>query len=144
MSKRLGRPTVRTPARAKIICDGLARGLPFVHACAVAGITFQTFNVWRNRDEKFRAQIDESIAKGVDRRLKKIEDASDAGDWRASAWLLEHCQPEHFARNRLEVTGAGGAPLMGAVAIYLPRKDGDANGAPAVTVNARKEIENGR
>jgi hypothetical protein len=105
--KRLGRPTVRTPARAKIICDGLARGLPFVHACAVAGITFQTFNVWRNRDEKFRAQIDESIAKGVDRRLKKIEDASDAGDWRASAWLLEHCQAEHFSKTRIQVEAVG-------------------------------------
>lgn len=143
MSKKTGRPTVRTLGRARTICSALARGLPYIHACAVARISFETFSRWRGSDEQFRAQIDEAIAKGVDRRLRKIEDASAAGDWRASAWLLEHCQPEHFARNRLEVTGAGGTPLMGAVAIYLPQKDGNANGSPVVALNARKEIGNG-
>jgi hypothetical protein len=104
---RLGRRTVQTPERAKIICDALARGLPFVHACAIAGISFQTFSVWRTRDEKFRAEIDRAIALGVERRLKTIETAADTGDWRASAWLLEHCQPEHFSKSRIQVEAVG-------------------------------------
>ena len=109
MSKKIGRPTVRTPARAKIICNAIGRGLPFVHSCGVAQISFETFSRWRSSDEKFRAQIDEATAKGVSRRLKKIEDAAQT-DWRAAAWLLERCPgaAEFYGRNRLEVTGASG------------------------------------
>jgi hypothetical protein len=76
-------------------------------ACAIAGISFQTFSVWRNRDEKFRQQIDEAIACGVDARLKAIETAAATGDWRASAWLLEHCQPEHFSKTRIQIEAVG-------------------------------------
>ena len=53
--------------------------------------------------------------KGIERRLKAIEAAQAGGDWRASAWILEHCHPQHFSRNRIEVTGADGGPLTGAV-----------------------------
>ncbi len=120
---RGGRPSKRTPRNAKLICDGLARGLPFTHACAVARVSLETFSSWRKNDEAFRQRVERAIAQGVDARLKKIEAASEAGDWRASAWLLEHCQPEHFAKNRLEVTGAGGAPLMAGVQLYLPKKN---------------------
>jgi hypothetical protein len=103
---RLGRRSVQTPERAKVICEALARGLPYGHACAVAGISFQTFSVWRNRDTKFRQQIDEAIARGVEKRLKIIEDAART-EWRAAAWLLEHCQPEHFSKSRIQVEAVG-------------------------------------
>ncbi|HXE41971.1 MAG TPA: hypothetical protein VN516_03015 [Candidatus Baltobacteraceae bacterium] len=56
--------------------------------------------------------------------MQKIESASDSGEWRAAAWLLEHCNPEKFARNRIEVTGADGSPIAaGMIQIYLPRKE---------------------
>jgi hypothetical protein len=42
----------------------------------------------------------------------------------------------------LEVTGADGAPLAGAVAVYLPQKDGDQNGRPIDAMKTIKEIEN--
>lgn len=103
-----GRRSVQTAERAKIICDSLARGLPYVHACAVAGISFQTFSVWRSRDENFRQQIEEAIASGVSARLAVIEKAAGIGsDWRAAAWLLEHCQPEHFAKSRVQAEVSG-------------------------------------
>jgi hypothetical protein len=38
---------------------------------------------------------------------------------------LEHTAPQHFARNRIELTGADGSPLAVGIGIYLPRKDGD-------------------
>jgi hypothetical protein len=97
--------------------------MPFSHACAVARIAFQTFCDWRNTDADFHRQIEEAVARGVNARLKVIEKAANLGDWRASAWMLEHCQPQHFARNRLEVTGADGAPLAAGVQLYLPRKE---------------------
>lgn len=144
--KRIGRPTVRTLPRAKIICNAIGRGLPFTHACAVARISFETFSRWRSSDEKFRAQIDEATAKGVDRRLKVIERATNSQDeairLRAACWFLEHTQPQHFARNRIEISGADGSPLAVGIGIYLPQKDGDANGTPVVTVDTVKEVEN--
>jgi hypothetical protein len=118
--KKTGRPTVRTQRRARIICNALARGLPACHACACAGISFMTFSTWRTHDDKFRQRIEAAIAKGIDRRLKKIEKAS-ADDWRASAWLLEHCPgaAEHFSKSRVEVTGPDGESLPGAQVAVL-------------------------
>jgi transposase len=133
--RKKGRPTVRTPERAKILCDAVAAGLPFIQACAVAKICAETFCKWRDQDANFRQAIETAVALGVARRLKKIEDASDAGDWRASAWLLEHVHPQYFSRNRIEVTGADGAPLSVTVAVCLPQKDDE----PAIEVHAIPE-----
>jgi hypothetical protein len=54
--------------------------------------------------------------------------------------MLEKCHPEHFAKNRVEVTGADGGPLAGVVSIMLPPKtDGNGGGLPVVTVPALAE-----
>lgn len=134
-----GRPSKFTPELVKRILKCVERGMPLSLACEAAGIEFCTLQVYRKKHPDFAAHIKAAIAKGVEKRLKKIEDASDAGDWRAAAWLLEHCQPEHFSRNRIEVSGPDGSPLAAAVAIYLPAKDPITT---AVTVNPAKQIEN--
>jgi transposase-like protein len=134
-----GRPTKFTPDTVKNILKCLGQGMPLSLAARAAGINPLTLTVWRRKHPAFDEAAARAIARGVEKRLKKIEDASEAGDWRAAAWLLEHCQPEHFARNRVEVTGADGAPLAAAVAIYLPQKDGD---KPIVDVNPSKQIQN--
>ena len=99
---RGGRPTKCTPENAAIICAAISRGLPMIHACRVAGISYATFCAWRDRDPKFVEQIDEAKANGVSSRLAIIEKAAANGDWRASAWLLEHCAPEHFSKTRVQ------------------------------------------
>lgn len=101
-----GRPTVRTPETAEIICDAVARGMPFRLACHVAKISPTTFNEWKAEDATFAEQLEEAIARGVDVRLRTIEEASH-GDWRAASWLLEHCLPEHFAKSRIQVEAVG-------------------------------------
>src|SRR5204863_7701795 len=110
---------------------------PQTMATSVAGISQQTFFNWKRDDPDFQREIEEAIAKGVDARLQSIEKAADLGDWRASAWLLEHCQPQHFAKNRLEITGADGRPLAAGVTLYLPKKETAVveveTGAPVLT-----------
>src|ERR1035441_4270306 len=81
----------------------------------------------RGRVSKFTAptmrRFLRCVARGVDARLKRIVEATST-DWRAAAWLLEHCQPQHFGKTRLEVSGTDGAPLIAGVTLFLPRKEG--------------------
>jgi hypothetical protein len=131
VKKRTGRPSKCTPENAKRLCEAIGRGLPFVHACAVVSISFQTFSDWRSRDAKFREQIEQAIAEGISKRLAVIEKAA-ADDWRAAAFLLQTCpgSSEHFGRQRtaehqhVHISGER-------VLIYLPEKQ------------HAKEIENG-
>jgi hypothetical protein len=139
----MGRPTKFTPETRARLVQLIARGLPFVHACHAAGISFQSFLTYRNRHDDFREEIEQAVAAAIEKRLKIIEDAAEKGDVNSAKWLLEHLHPAHFARNRIEVTGADGAPLAGAIALYLPQKDAGNGGAHLVTVDAMKELENG-
>lgn len=141
--KKLGRPTKLDNARArKKLIELIAKGVPNSHACAAVGISVPAFCAYREKHEWFRDELARATGIGVEARLRKIENASAAGDWRASAWLLEHCQPEHFSKNRLEITGADGGPLTAGIGIYLPKKD---NGhEQVIEVVPAKQIENER
>ena len=98
--RKRGRRSLRTPERAAAIADALGRGLAVSAACAIAGIGTRTFHTWRNNNVAFQDQIEEAISRGIDNRLKRIEAASDSGDWRASAWLLEHTT-DMFSKQRV-------------------------------------------
>jgi hypothetical protein len=135
--KKPGAPSKRTEQRAAMVCKCVAKGLPFNQAAAIAGISSAHLCAWRSAVPSFEERIQRAIARGVKRRLDKIEAAS-RGDWRAAAWLLEHCQPEYFSKSRIEVSGPNGAPLAGVVAIVLPPKQ-DGNGSPVITVPALTE-----
>lgn len=139
--RRVGRPRSFAPAQVRTLLRCIGQGAPFVHAVAVAGLSNSTFCKRRNEDAEFRARVEKAVAKGIARRLARIERAA-ATDWRAAAWLLEHCQPQHFAVSRqlLEVSGPNGSPLAGVVAVMLPPKQ---DSLPAVTVPALAERNNG-
>jgi hypothetical protein len=134
-----GARTKRTPETAEVICRAVAKGMPFNYACHIAGICLSSFHAWRNADPGFREQIEAAIARGIEKRLAIIEEMA-ATDWRCCAWWLEHCQPQFFAKTRVELTGADGSPLIGAIAVYLPAKQGG-NGSPLVTVAPARLIE---
>jgi hypothetical protein len=125
-----GAKTIRTPEMAQLLSACVAKGLPYIMCCSVAGISRSAFFEWKSADPAFAEQLEQALARGALARLKVIEDGARQGDWRASAWLLEHCLPQHFARSRYELTGADGAPLTAGVQLYLPRKD---NGAVVET-----------
>ena len=133
-----GRPTKFTAPTLRRILRSAKRGLPLSLIAKGVGVTTQGLINFRKDNPRFELSLQRAIVRGVDARLRKIEQASEGADWRAAAWLLEHCQPEHFAKNRLEVTGADGGPLAGVVAIMLPPKT-DGNGSPVVTVSELTE-----
>jgi hypothetical protein len=129
-----GRPTKFTPQVLKRILRSARRGLPLSLIARAVGVSVQGLINFRKANERFEQSLQRSIARGADTRLKKIEEAANAKDWRAAAWLLEHCQPEHFAKNRIEVTGADGGPLAGAVVVLPCKGDGDGGSLPVVSI----------
>src|ERR1041384_3874555 len=104
---KIGRPTKRTPAVVRKICRGIADGLPLQYAAATAGVSGETFALWRRTFPDFNEAVEQAIAKGIGKRLAQIKRAGDEGDWKAAAWWLEHVVPEHFARSRIELEAIG-------------------------------------
>ena len=104
---RTGRPRKYNPATVRKICRGIAAGLPFKLAAAHAGITGNTLTIWRREFPDFDEKVEQAIAAGIKSRLNQIKKAGDDGDWKASAWWLEHVCPEHFARSRVELQHIG-------------------------------------
>jgi len=104
---RLGRPTKRTPFVTRKICRGVAAGLPYKLAAAHAGITGDTFTVWRREFPDFAEAVEQAVASGITKRLNQIKRAGEKGDWKASAWWLEHVVPEHYAKTRIELAHYG-------------------------------------
>ncbi len=142
-----GRPSKFTARAVRTILRLAKRGLPLVLCARAVGVSYQGFLNKRRSDERFELALQRAVARGAAVRLRKIEAAAEAGDWRAAAWGLEHCLPEFFAKNRVEVTGADGAPLAGVVSIMLPPKLGNGDEPPVVTAAAllaeRTESGNG-
>jgi len=101
-----GRKTKRTRQTTATLTTAIRAGLPFKLACAKAGIATETFFGWRRRFDDFDQLIEKAVADGINSRLAAIEEAGQT-DWKAVAWLLEHCHPEFFAKSRLEVAHVG-------------------------------------
>jgi hypothetical protein len=102
-----GRPTKRTPRLESGLLKSIEDGLPLSHAAAVAGISYETFCEWRRQFSDFSDAIAKAVARGVAHRLRIIRNAAESGDVKAAQWWLEHVLPEHFARNRIELSHQG-------------------------------------
>jgi len=115
-------------AQQKEKADALAaligQGMAITYACAVVGVSPQTYYNWQERFPDFRQQVEKANAFAQYTLLEIVNKAAKAGSVEDAKWLLVHRWPEHFARNRIEVTGPNGAPLSGGVVI-LPPKDPD-------------------
>jgi hypothetical protein len=103
--------------------------LPIRIACDLVGIHESTYRRWVGWGEageepyaSFLELAKQSRAAYVQGRLRIIEQATTTlglgkGDWKAAAWYLERCFPEHYARQtteKQEISGPGGTPLFGA------------------------------
>ena len=138
---KTGRPTKFGPKLARRILRSVAMGVPATHVARAAGLSYQSLLNYQKLHPQFADAMAAAVSRGVEKRLEVVERATRSKDeairLRAACWFLEHTQPAHFARNRIELTGADGSPLAAAVAIYLPKKDGE---APTVEMDAPKQI----
>lgn len=118
----MGRKTKLNDTRVKKVVDGISAGLPYDTACALAGISYQTFLNWMRKGEQeqtgnffeFFEEVKkaESIAEAV--HIKNIKKAGNGGIWQADAWMLERRHPEKWGRReqiKQEITGKDGGPI---------------------------------
>ena len=121
-----GRKTKLDEKRLKKVVEGITAGLPYDTACALAGITYQTFLNWMRAGEaaesgkffEFFEEVKkaEAIAESV--HIANIKKAGNAGVWQADAWMLERRHPEKWGRReqiKQEISGDGGGPVVLAV-----------------------------
>jgi hypothetical protein len=136
---KLGRPTSFNAQTRRRLLRCIAIGVPLSHCPAACGVSLSGFHGYHPR---FEEAIQRAIAKAIEKHLRLIITAAENGDSACSRWYLERCHPEHFSRNRLELTGANGAPLTAQVALYLPAKmDSETHPVPAI-VTTNPLIEN--
>jgi hypothetical protein len=121
-SKLPGRPTVRTAANSARVLKAISTGCPLTHAARASGISYSALCDWKKDDPEFAERLEIAISEAVELRLKVIQDAANAGDWRAAQAWLAVVLPMEYGRQKIDVCGPDGGPLTAGVQIYLPAK----------------------
>jgi hypothetical protein len=95
---KAGRPRkALDPSKVERLLQGIKLGLPFVHACARAGISEDTFARWRKQSADFAEAVKNAEAEAIARNVTLIQKAAGTS-WQAAAWWLERRHPNDFAR----------------------------------------------
>lgn len=91
------------------LCKCISNGLNNKDACAMCGVTEDTFYKWLREAKDNNKVTNKGIKVKLAESLKKAEakfkafhlgniTKSASGDWKASAWILERKFPKEFAR----------------------------------------------
>ena len=121
------------------LTQAIRLGATYRLACDYAGITEETFYQWRNAKPEFSEAIKLAEGEGALKSLAVIERAANgvkgedgeyilAPTWQAAAWKLERRYPDMYGKQRLELTGADGGPIIVKGYISVSPDDWDADG----------------
>jgi IS30 family transposase len=121
---RAGNRSLLTPTFLKRVEDLAAQGMTQVQIATILNVNACTVSSWKSRDgkleDKFRKALEKGQARGIQRRMKRIEKAGMKGSWQADAWLLERRNPEQFARrDMVRVSDADGNALPAATTTVI-------------------------
>jgi hypothetical protein len=105
------------PERIASILGMVAMGAPEYLAAQQNGIDRTTLADWKTADPAFSKAVDAAKASRAIHRVGKIEEASDRGDWKASAFLL--------SRDPLTREDFGEQQSKGGIAIQINITRGD-------------------
>lgn len=117
----MGRPIELTDALAIEIAGHLLSGNSIADSAAMVGIAESTYHDWIKRGESGESPFAEfseltraARAEARSKRVKTVAAASDDGDWKAAAWMLERMDRQHWGRTvdvRAEHSGPDGGPI---------------------------------
>lgn len=128
----MARPTKFTPETIKRLTDAIRMGATYDLACKYAGISYQTFNEWRegrmypqgttaDQKREFVDAIQKAEGDAAVGWLTKIEKAANEGHWQAAAWKMERRYPSDYGRTVQQVEGPDGGPVtISVVRIHEP------------------------
>jgi len=140
-AKRKGRPAKYCPDLAAVICRAIADGEPIRHACAAHRVSWTTVYAWVHAHPEFADMLERARIAATERMADEVltiaDDASNDfvkyqtrdGNVRllpnhaavhrdrlrceSRRWLMQKWNPAKYGdRNRLELTGAGGGPIL--------------------------------
>jgi hypothetical protein len=125
-----------TPTTRRRLVTAIGAGLPIHQACALCRISKTVFHDWRSKNESFNAAIETAVAESIEGHLRAVTTAAKNGDVSSSRWLLERLWPHYFSRTRLELTGADGGPITGAVlTLQWPHQQSPTHEKPIIEDN---------
>lgn len=100
-----------TPDVKERVLQAIRLGATYEHACAFAGIAYDT--LWRYRkDPSFRREVEKAEGQAVIGWLARIEKAASEGTWQAAAWKLERRYPQLYGRIIQEHTSDPDRPVV--------------------------------
>lgn len=97
-----GRKSKLTAKVKQIFKEKLELGMTYKDVCAIAGVSFETFNTWRKKYPEFSDLVEGAEAKCAEVALKSVR-VGQLKDWRAGAWWLERRRPDEY-KERKEIS----------------------------------------
>lgn len=94
----MARPTKYDADTARKVTDSIRVGATYKLACAFAGVSEDTFALWRKKHTEFADAVMQAEGGAAVGWLAKIEKAANEGIWQAAAWKLERRYPESYGR----------------------------------------------
>lgn len=117
----MARRTKYSSEVVKRITDAVAIGATYELACKYAGVSYELFRQWRERNLAFLEAVQEAEGRAAVGWLAKIEKAANEGTWQAAAWKLERRYPQEYGRTvqdqRVQHSGTITQEHTGAVTI---------------------------
>ena len=112
-TRKVGRPTVRTPEIESRLSEALALGSTIVGACFYAGIGETTFHRWAEGDEAFRERMKALRETPVLKALRTVDQALGE-DVKVAQWYLERRHADFKPKQAVEHGGSvgGGATVI--------------------------------
>jgi hypothetical protein len=96
-----GRKSKYSPQMQAALCRWLKKGCSFKDACAMEGISYETFRTWQSEKSVFSVAIKKAEAECKVARIQTILKASDKS-WQAAAWWLERRYGDEYGRTPKE------------------------------------------
>lgn len=106
-TRKLGRPTKKTPELVAKLLQVLGLGVHRKVAAAACGIGESTLHAWLAEDEELAAECDR-VENAVEAKLvAQLKKAALGGDTKVACWYLERRYPDRWGRRTANEVQAG-------------------------------------
>lgn len=122
--KPRGNPTKLTTAFINRVEQLAAKGLNQTQIAEVLDVGQSTMSIWKTKDtalsEKYIKALNKGAARGLEKRLDKIE-KHEKKSWQAAAWWAERRFPEQWGkRDHVRLSNPDGSAIQSSTTVIAP------------------------